>query len=262
MTFAPVNGLEMYYETHGVGGTPLVLLHGAMSAAETSFGALLPGLAKTRRVIVVERQGHGRTADVDRPFTVGQMADDTVALLDHLGLDQVDLFGYSMGAMIALDVAIRRPERIRRLVLASVSYQLSGVHPGVLDGIDAITPEMMSGTPFEAEYLRLSPHPQRFPTFVAKTLELDRNLPEFDPEAIRQLNAPTLLVYGDSDIVTPEHAVEMFRLLGGGVMGDAGGLPQSQLAVLPGTSHIGVATRADLLLAIIPRFLDGPGAPD
>ncbi len=257
--YAPVNGLSMYYEIHGH-GDPLVLLHGALSATGTSFGLLLPELAKNRKVIAVEQQGHGRTADIDRPLTIAQMADDTAALLEHLGIWPVDVFGYSLGAGIALDLAVRRPDLVRRLVLASVTFNNDGFHPGILEGIDSMAPDALAGTPFEEEYLRTAPNPQDWPTLVAKTQELDRNLPESAPEVVASVAAPTLIVIADSDIVRPEHAVEMFRLLGGGVVGDAVGLPRCQLAILPGTTHITLMSRADLLLGMIPPFLDAPMA--
>lgn len=154
--YAEVNGLSVYYEIHGA-GDPLVLLHGALSATDTSFGALLPGLAVRRRVIAVEQQGHGRTADIDRPLAIGQMADDTAAVLQHLGIERADFFGYSMGSGIALDLAVRRPELVRKLVVASVGFNNDGFHPGLLEGIEQMTPDALAGSPFEQEYLRSRP---------------------------------------------------------------------------------------------------------
>ena len=256
--YAPVNGLNMYYEIHGI-GQPLVLLHGAFSAIGTSFEALLPELAKTRQVIAFELQAHGRTADIDRPLSLEQMADDTAAALQHLGVDQADFFGYSMGAGVALQIAIRHPELVRKLVLASVTYTMSGIHPGLMEGLAEMKPEMMFGSPWHEEYTRIAPHPEHFATLFAKKTQMDRGIQDVPAETIRAMKAPTLLIIGDSDLVRPEHAVDMFRLLGGGVFGDTpAGLPNSQLAVLPGTSHVTLVYRADLLLAIIPPFLDAP----
>ena len=255
--YAPVNGLNMYYEIHGT-GQPLVLLHGAFSAIGTSFGALLPELAKTRQVIAFELQAHGRTADIDRPLTNEQMADDTAAAIQHLGLEQADIFGYSMGAFVALHVALRHPEVVRKLVLASVTYNMTGVHPGLMDGFGDMTPDMMHGSPWHDEYLRIAPNPDNFATLFAKKTQMDRGTRDVPAEAIQAIKAPTLIVIGDSDLVRPEHAVEMFRLLGGGVFGDMAGLPTSQLAILPGTTHVSIVQRADLLLPIITPFLDAP----
>ena len=256
--YAPVNGLAIYYEIHG-GGQPLVLLHGAFSAIGTSFKHVLPGLAKTRQVIGLEMQAHGHTADIDRPLSPEQMADDTVAALKYLGIDKADFFGYSLGSEIALHAVVRHPDAVRKLVLASATYTLSGIHPGLMDGFAEMKPEMMFGSPWHEEYLRIAPRPEDFAVLFEKKTQMDRELQDFAAEAIAAITAPTLLIIGDSDLVRPEHAVEMFRLLGGGVFGDLpAGMPASQLAVLPGTSHVTVMDRADLLLAIIPPFLDAP----
>jgi pimeloyl-ACP methyl ester carboxylesterase len=255
--YAAVNGLKMYYEIHGT-GQPLVLLHGAFSAIGTSFGALLPELAKTRQVIAFELQGHGRTADIDRPLSLEQMADDTAAALEQLGIDQADIFGYSLGAGIALQLAIRHPQVVRKLVLASVSYTMSGFHPGLMEGMEHMTADMMVGSPWHEEYMRIAPHPEAFATLFAKKTQMDRGIQDVPAEIIRSIEAPTLLIIGDSDIIRPEHSVELFRLLGGGVAGDMAGLPKSQLAILPGTTHVTLVNRVDLLLAIIPPFLDAP----
>jgi pimeloyl-ACP methyl ester carboxylesterase len=258
--YAPVHGLQMYYEVHGE-GQPLVLLHGAFSAIGTSFGNVLPGLARSRQVIGLEMQAHGHTADIDRPLSLEQMADDTVAALRHLGIRQADLFGYSMGAAVALRVAVRHPEVVRKLVLASVTYTMDGIHPGLMDGLGEMTPEMMHGSPWHEEYLLIAPRPEDFAVLFEKKTQMDGATQDLPAEAIRAISAPTLLVLGDSDLVRPEHAVEMFRLLGGGVFGDLpAGLPDSQLAVLPGTSHVTLVDRADLLLSIVPAFLDAPVA--
>ena len=256
--YASVNGLNMYYEIHGA-GQPLVLLHGAFSAIGTSFGALLPELAKTRQVIGFELQAHGRTADIDRRLTLEAMADDVAAAIRQLGFERADIFGYSMGAAVALHVAIRHPDVVLKLVLASVTYNMGGIHTGLMDGVGEMKPEMMHGSPWHAEYMRIAPNPDNFATLFAKKTEMDRGIQDVPAETVRAIKAPTLLIIGDSDLVRPEHAVEMFRLLGGGVFGDTpAGLPNSQLAILPGTSHVTVVSQAKLLLAIIPPFLDAP----
>jgi pimeloyl-ACP methyl ester carboxylesterase len=256
--YLPVNGLQMYYEIHGT-GQPLVLLHGAFSAIGTSFEQLLPGLAETRQVIAFELQGHGRTADIDRPLTLEGMADDVAAAIDRLGVEPADIFGYSTGGAVGLQLAMRYPDVVRKLVLASVTYTMAGVHPGLMEGLGEMTPEMMHGSPWHEEYLQIAPRPEDFPKLFAKKTAMDRQIKDLPAEAISAIKAPTLLIIGDSDLVRPEHAVEMFRLLGGGVFGDTpAGLPNSQLAILPGTSHVTVVNRADLLLPMITSFLDAP----
>ena len=255
-SYASVNGLEMYYEIHGT-GEPLVLLHGAYMTIN-AMGEVVPSLAKTRRIIAVELQGHGRTADIDRPLSYEQMADDTAALLRHIGIEEADIFGYSMGGGIALQVTIRHPEVVRKLVLASIYYNDDGVYPEVLEAIETITPEAFAGTPWREEYDRIAPNPEHFPTLVAKLKELDLTFVGWPPEDIQAIEAPALVIIGDSDVVRPEHAVEMFRLVGGGVAGDLAGLPSSRLAILPGTTHVGLVERSDLLVSMIGEFLDAP----
>ena len=261
--YAEVNGLRMYYEVHGE-GRPLVLLHGAYMTVD-AMGSILPSLAESRRVIVPEMQGHGRTADIERHITYESMADDVATLLGHLGIEEADVFGFSMGGGVALQLAIRHPGLVRRLVVASASYTSEGAHPEMLEMIPSLTPEAFAGTPIEEEYLRLAPNPEDFPTLVAKLKRLDMEHFAWPPEEIRGISAPTLLIVGDSDAIILEHAVEMFRLLGGGVMGDLAGLPESRLAVLPGTTHFippgsGVLDRAGWLLPMIGEFLDAPAA--
>jgi pimeloyl-ACP methyl ester carboxylesterase len=159
--YAPVNGLEMYYEIHGA-GRPLVVLHGAYMTIGT-MGEIVPSLAETRRVVAVELQGHGHTADVDRPLTYEQMADDVAALIRHLGIDQTDVFGFSMGGGAALQLAIRHPDLVRKQVVASVSYASDGTHRELLEMIPSITPEVFAGSPIEEVYLRTAPNRKTSP---------------------------------------------------------------------------------------------------
>ncbi|MGW6725789.1 alpha/beta fold hydrolase [Nocardia sp. NPDC055029] len=260
--YAEVNGLRMYYERHGVATDqpPLVLLHGALSGIGTDFGELIPELSKTREVIAIEQQAHGRTADIDRPLRTPQMADDTVALLGQLGIGRADILGYSMGAGVALDITLRHPDLVRKQILLSGGLGAEAMHPGLMEGMDELKPEHLHGSPFHTDYLKNAPRPEDFPQLVARVLDHDLNgMPSVSPEAARTIKAPTLTVIGDSDIVRPEHSVEMFRLFGGGIMGDTpAGLPNSQLAILPGTSHITAPHRPELLLPMIPAFLDAP----
>lgn len=256
---APINGLDMYYEIHGE-GQPLVMLHGAFSNLE-HMKTLLPAVEKNRQVILLEAQGHGRTADIDRPLSYEALADDVAAFIQHLGLEQVDLFGYSMGAATALQVALRHPALLRKLVLASVLYNTSGYYPGMLEGIQHITEEAFDGSPIEISYKELAPNPNDWGTLIRKIQALEALPLEWSPDAIRALTIPTLLIFPDSDVIRPEHAVELFRLLGGGIPGDMGEpLPPAQLAFLPGTSHVSLMDKVELLALIVPPFLDGAPA--
>jgi pimeloyl-ACP methyl ester carboxylesterase len=260
--YASVNGLQMYYEIHGKsreGMVPLVLLHGSISAIGTSFGQILPRLSLDRQVIAIEQQAHGHTADIDRPLSIEQMADDTVALLQQIGVDKADFFGYSLGSGIAMYIAIKHPEVVRKLVLAGgVTYNREGFHPGMLEGIESLKPEFLIGSPFYDEYMQIAPRPEDFPRLIEKVKRLNQNLRDWSPEEIRSIRAPTMIMIGDSDIVRPEHDVEMFRLLGGGVPGDTIGLPRSRLAILPATTHVTLVQRADWLSSMIDEFLDAP----
>ena len=255
--YAPVNGLEMYYEVHGSGsGRPLVLLHGNLSTIGVDFGGIIPSLAKQRQVIGVEQQAHGHTADIDRPLSIQNWTADTVALLRHLGIGQADVFGYSSGSGVALQLALDHPELVGKLVLASFSYRLDGLHPGLMDNISELKPEHLAGTPFEQDYARVAPNPGDWPRLIQKITQMDADLPEWTADQIRGITAPTMLIIGDSDIVQPEHTVEIFRLLGGGVIGDLNGLPRSRLAVLPGTTHVTLVQRTDWLASMVGEFLD------
>jgi pimeloyl-ACP methyl ester carboxylesterase len=256
--YAPVNGLQMYYEIHGA-GAPLVLLHGAFGAIDL-WGPILTTLAETHQVIAVEFQGHGHTADIiERPLGYEQLADDVAALTAHLGIAQADVVGYSMGGTTGLQLAIRHPELVRKLVAVSPNYRSDGYYPELLAGLQMLSPEIFTGTPEEAAYLRHAPNPENFPVLVEKQKVLPQEF-AFPDEDVATIAAPTLIVIGDSDVVRPEHAVALFRLLGGGVPADlTGSLPNSQLAILPGTTHGTIIhERAGELMAVIEPFLAAP----
>jgi pimeloyl-ACP methyl ester carboxylesterase len=256
--YASIGGLEMYYEVHGPeSARPLVLLHGSLSGIAPDFGDLIPVLAGDRRVIAVEQQAHGHTADVERPLRVEQMAADTTALLQQLGVRQADVLGFSTGAAVALDMGLTQPDLVHKLVLVSPMYDPAGMHPGLVEGLAALQPEMLHGTPFHEYYTTAAPRPEDFGTLVEKNKDLQLNYPEHPASTVEALAAPVLLVAGDSDVVQLGHVTEFFRLLGGAVNGDIAGLPRSQLAVLPGTTHIGVTHRPELH-TIVPAFLDAP----
>jgi pimeloyl-ACP methyl ester carboxylesterase len=246
--YAPINGLDLYYEVHGEarqGTPPLVLLHGGGDTIETSFGQILPELARTRRIIAFERQGYGHTTDIaDRPFSFEQFADDTVALLDSLGVSEADLFGFSNGGTVALHVAISHPERVRKLVLASAFFSHDAAEPAFWNGFATATPDVMPKILRDA-YLAVAPHPENFERFFYKGVNLMRNFQDIPREELQAMRAPALIICGDSDVMRPEHAVEEYRLI-----------PNAQLAVLPGTDHMDLTSRTDWLVPMIERFLD------
>jgi pimeloyl-ACP methyl ester carboxylesterase len=250
--YAPVNGLSMYYEIHGT-GEPLVMLPGAYMTIEL-WGHLVPALADSRRVVAVEFQGHGHTADIDRSFSYEQFADDTAALMAHLGVEGADVYGYSLGGGVALQLGLRHPGAVGKLAIASASYSSDGLYPDVTKGIENITPDLFEGTPWREAYDRAAPDPAGFTTLVEKLKQLD--LTPFDWD-IDGLSKPVLILIGDADGTRLEHAVEMFRKLGGGVFGDlAPELPTSQLGILPGTTHVGMLERSSWISSIVKTFLD------
>jgi pimeloyl-ACP methyl ester carboxylesterase len=256
--YASVNGLELYYETYGA-GEPLVLLHGGLGGI-VEFSQLIPLLAENRQVIAVELQGHGHTADIDRPLSFGALADDVAALIQTLGYERADLMGFSMGGGVALQTAIQHPEVVRKLVLVSTPYQRAGIHPEFRAGMDVMSAEGASAmleTPMYQFYASVAPNLENWPSLVGKVGEMMRQ--EYDwSEDVAAITAPTLVIVGDSDFIPPSHGLELFERLGGGVPGDFVGMIPSQMAVLPGTSHFTILTRTDLLLPVVTPFLDAP----
>jgi pimeloyl-ACP methyl ester carboxylesterase len=260
MSYADVNGLSLHYEEHG-SGEPLVLLHGGIGAGEM-FAPILPSLAEGRRVITVDLQGHGGTADVDRPLRPELMADDIAALIGALGLEQVDLMGYSLGGMVALRTAIQHPALVRRLVLLSAAFRRDGSHPDVLAAMDQMSPaaaEPLRQSPLYEQYARLAPRVDDWPVLIAKISEALKV--DYDwTEDVGRITAQTLLAFADADSIRPAHIVEFFALLGGGLRDagwDSSARPSNQLAILPGHTHYDVYLAPALAPAVV-AFLDAP----
>jgi pimeloyl-ACP methyl ester carboxylesterase len=256
--YAPVNGLRMYYELHGAGGTPLLLLHGGLFDIDQQFGPLLPFLAGGRRVIAADFQGHGRTDDLDRPLRSEHLASDVVGLLRYLGVDRADVFGFSIGGAVALHLAIHHPELIRKLIVSSVSFSPEGDRPENAEAVGEMTVDMIAGTPMEAAYRAKSPHPERLQGLLDKLGAYDEGFPGWSEGQIRGITAPTLITVGDCDAVTLSHAVRFLQLRGGDVNGDFVGVPASQLAVFPGTTHFHGLARTELVRDVVLTFLDAP----
>jgi pimeloyl-ACP methyl ester carboxylesterase len=253
--YVNVGALDVYYERHGHGAS-LVLLHGAMGTIDSCFAGLLPELAHQFEVIAVELQGHGRTRDIARPLTYEGMAGDMAALLEALEIARAHFVGYSLGGAVALQLALDRPELVDHLVYAGgVAFDTSGVHPELMANFESFDPHELDGTRWHEAYRQVAPDPDAWTSLVVKVNQLDRAGVSWPRERLAAMQVPTLLIIGDADIVRPEHTVEMFRLLGGGVPGDLVGLPPAQLAVLPGTSHVGVLDRVDWLSSMILAFL-------
>ena len=253
--YAAVNGLQMYYEIHGSGGTPLLLLHGGLFNIDLQFGALLPDLAAGRRVIAADFQGHGRTNDLDRPLTSADLASDVIGLLQHLGVAQADVFGFSVGGAVALHLAIRNPELVRKLIVSSVSFHPDGDRPENKDAVGGMTVDMIAGTPMEQEYRAKSPHPDQLQGLLDKLGTYDQGFTGWSDADIQAIAAPTLITVGDCDAVYLSHMVRFLQLRGGDVNGDFVGVPASQLAVFPGTTHFNGMARTTLVLDVVTTFL-------
>ena len=257
--YAPVNGLKMYYDIHG-SGQPLVLIHGGVGAIEM-FGPNLTALAKTCRVIGIDLQAHGRTADIDRPLSFESMADDIAALLKYLKIEKADVMGYSVGGEVALQTAIRHPESIRKLIIVSATFKRSGWYPEILAGMSQMgraAAEPMKQTPMYQMYSQLAPRPQDWPVLLTKLGDLLKK--DYDwSEDVKKIKIPTLIVIGDADAVRTAHAVEFFGLFGGGqhdARWDGSGKPKNcELAILPGATHYNIFMLPALVTTVI-SFLD------
>lgn len=266
MDWAAVEGGEVRYFVHGdlgSGKTPVLVLHGAFMSSDAMKP--LTDRITDRPMIVVDQRGHGRTGDLPGPITYQNLADDAAAVLADAGVAQADVIGYSMGAGAALQLALRHPGMVDHLVIASVSFNESGNLPGFTAMMDSITPEIFAGTPMEAEFKRLAPNPDAFPSVVEKIKVMDQGQ-DWPAEDIRALTSPTFIIVGDHDIVRPEHAVELYRLRGGGDTARASQpflteAPPARLAILPGASHIDVFGDPALLAAMILPFLDDETRP-
>lgn len=253
--YADANGLTMYYEVHGA-GAPVVVLHGAYMTSAMMM-PLVDRLAESRKVIVVDLQGHGRTADIDRPISYEAMADDIDAFMASMGLQRADIVGYSMGGGVAYQLAIRHPGRVRRMAAAAAGFRKDALYPELLDMFETMTPDSFAGTPWEKAYKDVAPNPDNFPILVEKLIALDTNIEDWPEEDIAGIAAPTLVLSGDADVVRPEHSVQIYRLLGGG--------PKKphfmeasvdELAILPGTTHLGVMERMDLVVPMVTAFFN------
>jgi pimeloyl-ACP methyl ester carboxylesterase len=251
----PVNGLKMYYEIHGK-GDPVVLLHGSFMTITNNWTAMIPQLSKSRQAIAVEMQGHGRTADIDRDFSYENLADDIAALLDDLKIKRADLLGYSLGGGVAMQVAIRHPEKVRKVVSISAAFRHDGLVKEAVEAFPRMEPGMFKGSPIETEYKRLSPTPDKFDTFVKRVVQMAIKPYDFGAEKLKATKAPILFIHGDADGVRLDHIAEMFRSKGGEIHGDLRPRSESRLAILPNATHITLMDRLDVIVPMVNDFLN------
>ena len=253
--YAPVNGLKMYYEVHG-SGEPVVLLHGAFMTITNNWTGWIGELSKTRKVIAVELQGHGRTADIDRDISSANLADDVAALLDHLKVPRADVIGYSMGGGVAMECAIRHPDKVRKVVVISSMFRSDGAVKEARDAIPKLTAEAFKGSPIDAEYKKLSPTPNGFPDFVKHLIAMASKPHDFGADKLKATKAPMFFIHGDADGIRLEHIAEMFRLKGGEIHGDMRPRSESRLAILPDTTHVTLMQRMPVIVPMVNDFLD------
>ena len=253
--YAPVNGLKMYYEIHG-SGEPVVLLHGAFMTITNNWDGWIGELAKTRKVIAVEMQGHGRTADIERDISGENLADDVAALLDHLKIPKADLIGYSMGGGVAMQCAIRHPDKVRKVVVISSTFRRDGMIKEAADSIPKLTAEDFKGSPIETEYKKLSPTPDKFPDFVKRLLAMASKGHDMGADKLKATTAPMFFIHGDADGIRLEHVAEMFRMKGGEVHGDMKPRSASRLAILPDTTHVTLMERMPIIVPMVNDFFD------
>ena len=251
--YATVNGLRMYYEVHG-SGDPVVLLHGAFMTITNNWTGWIGELSKTRKVIAIEMQGHGRTADTARDITDENLADDVAALLEQLKIPRADLIGYSMGGAVAMQCAIRHPDKVRKVVVISSYFRRDGVVKEALDAIPKLTADDFKGSPIEAEYKKLSPTPDEFPNFVKRLLASKGH--DISADQLKATTAPMFFIHGDADGVRLEHISEMYRLKGGEIHGDMRPRSASRLAILPNTTHVTLMDRRSVIIPMVNDFLD------
>jgi pimeloyl-ACP methyl ester carboxylesterase len=255
--YAPVNGLAMYYEIHGQ-GDPVVLLHGSFMTITNNWTALIAPLSGSRQVIAVEMQGHGRTADIDRDFSYEHLADDIAALLDHLNIEQADVLGYSMGGGVAMQLAIRHPGKVRKVVSVSAVFRHDGWVQEAVEAFPKIDPAILTGSPIETEYRKLSPTPGQFGTFIKRVLRMDIEPYDFGAANLAATKAPMLFIHGDADGVRLDHIAELFRLKGDEIFGDMRPRSESRLAILPDTTHVTLMEKTDILVPMVDDFLNAP----
>jgi pimeloyl-ACP methyl ester carboxylesterase len=253
--YAPVHGMKMYYEVHGR-GEPVVLLHGAFMTITNNWDGWIGELAKTRKVIAVEMQGHGRTADIPRDITSENLADDVAALLEYLQIPNADIIGYSLGGGVAMQCAIRHPDKVRKAVIISSTFRRDGMVAGAIDAIPKLTADDFKGSPIEVEYKKLSPTPDDFPKFVQRIVATASMGYDFGADKLAATTAPMFFVHGDADGVRLAHVAEMFRLKGGEIHGDMQPRSASRLAILPDTTHVTLMQRMPVIVPMVNDFLD------
>ncbi len=253
--YAPVNGLKMYYEVRG-SGEPVVLLHGAFMAIADDWVNWINELAKTHKVIAVDMQGHGRTGDIKRDITYENLSDDVAGLLDYLKVPNADVMGYSLGGGVAIECAIRHPEKVRKVVVISAPFRRDGWVKEANDAWPSFNVDMFKGTPAEVEWKKLNPNPDGFPDFFNHIKSMAMRPYDFGADKFKATKAPMFFINGDADGVRLDHIAEMYRLKGGDLHGDMRPHPESRLAIIPDTTHVTLMNRMSVIIPMVNDFLE------
>jgi pimeloyl-ACP methyl ester carboxylesterase len=252
--YAPVNGLKIYYEVHGE-GDPIILLHGSFMTINLNWAELIPELAKTRKVIALEMQGHGRTSDTQRPITYPALANDVAGVMKYLKIDSADILGYSFGGTIAYQLAIQNPAVVKKLIIISSTYRSDGWQPEVRDVLKSLQPMFFDNTPLKTEYVKVAPDTSQWYKFTAKMIAFNNTSFNFGEQNIKSIKAPVLLIIGDNDGIDKTILINTYKLLGGAVFADMAGVPKSQLAIIPGSSHVSVMMQTGIIFSTVNSFL-------
>jgi pimeloyl-ACP methyl ester carboxylesterase/uncharacterized protein YndB with AHSA1/START domain len=252
--YADVNGLHMYYEVHGK-GAPVLLIHGGLCTVNVCFGQLIENLAATRQVIAYEYQGHGHTADIDRPLRPDLLADDASKFLTFLKIQKADVLGFSDGAIVAFDLARTHPEQVNALITMALYTRREGAYPELFAGMKTLNASELKRTPIYDAYRKVAPKPEQFDQLCKKVSAFTDAVQDVPIDEVKTLKMPTMFILGDADMVKPEHAVELFRATGGGVFGDVVTPPPTRLAILPGTTHYGLISRSKWIAEMVEEFL-------
>lgn len=252
--YASVNGIKVYYEVYGQ-GRPIVLLHGAFMTIETNWGQLIPELSKNRKVIAIELQGHGRTPFSDRKLSHATLASDVEGVMDHLKIDSADVAGYSFGGAVAYQFAIKSPKRLRNLVIISATYKSSGWLPEINGAFKQMKPEFFANTPMHTAYDAVAPDKTKWTKFLEQMITSAGQPFDFGDSNISKISAPVLIIAGDNDGLDKIELIKTYQLLGGGIAGDFGALPKSQLAIIPSQGHVSLMSQTSTILGYLNGFL-------
>jgi pimeloyl-ACP methyl ester carboxylesterase len=252
--YAPVNGIEVYYEVYGE-GKPLILLHGAFYTIEMNWGQLIPELSKTRKVIAIEFQGHGHSPYSDRKLDIATLARDVEGVMNYLKLDTADVAGYSMGGSVAYQFAVQSPERLSKLVIISSTYKTDGWLPVVSTGFKNFKPEFFDNTPLKTGYDAVAPDKTKWPKFVKQMIDFAQTPFNCGDSNIAKITAPVLIISGDNDGTNKVELMKTYQLLGGGVAADLQPMPKSHLAIVPSQSHVGLMMQTKTILGYLDDFL-------